>query len=223
MKTPKRLFKYLPSHFLERVLRRGDLLFRNLSYFRRIEEKGRGDLLEGLHMDYPDNPIKIETTDGRVKWEGRAAFLNRVKTDKLYVFCLSRELNPALYYEFGADACIEITDAPEFLRRCERVIATQVRFAESGLLHGPVLYYAPNQPLDADVTDVRIIPFCKHKSYSHQAEYRLAFATRGGLSLTRQIVNELSSFKEDVATGNDGRRHVTVGEIHDIARVHYRS
>ena len=174
-------------------------------------------------MDYPDNPIKIETTDSRVKWEGRAAFLNRVKTDKLYVFCLSQELNPALYAEFGADACIEITDAPEFLRRSERVIATQVRFAESGLLHGPVLYYAPNKPLDVDVTDVRIIPFCKHKSYSHQAEYRLAVATRGGLSLTRQIVNELYSFKEDVATGTDGNRHVTVGGIHDIARVHHRS
>lgn len=174
-------------------------------------------------MDYPDNPIKIETTDGRVKWEGRAAFLNRVKPDKLYVFCLSQELNPALYSEFEADVCIEIIDVPEFLRRCERVIATQVRFAESGLLHGPALYYALNQPLDADVTDVRIIPFCKHKSYSHQAEYRLAVATKGGLSLTRQIVNKLYSFEEDVATGTNGSRHVTIGEIHDIARVHHRS
>jgi hypothetical protein len=223
MQTPERLFKYLPSRFVERVLRRGDLLFRNLSYFRRIEENGRGDLLEGLHMDYPDNPIKIETTDGRVKWEGRAAFLNRVNSDKLYVFCLSRELSPALYGEFGADACIEITDAPEFLRRSERVIATQVRFAESGLLHGPVLYYVPNQPLDADVTDVRVIPFCKHESYRLQVEYRLAVATRGGLSLTRQIVNKLFSFEEDVAACTDGSRHVIVGAIHDIARVHCRS
>lgn len=222
MQTPERLFKYLPSRFVEQVLRRGNLLFRNLSYFRRIEEDSRGDLLEGLHMDYPDNPIKIETIDGRVKWEGKAAFLNRVKPDKLYVFCLSQELSPALYDEFGVDACIEITDTHEFLRRSERVIATQIRFAESGLLHGPVLYYEPNKPFCGDVTDVRTIPFCKHDNYKHQAEYRLAIATRGGLTLTRQIVNELYSFEEDVAAGTDGRRQLIIGAVHDIARVHHR-
>jgi hypothetical protein len=73
---PERLYKYLPLRFVESVVGRGDILFRNLAYFRKVEDRGRTDLLEGLHMDYPDNPITIDAAAGGRLWHGRAAFLN---------------------------------------------------------------------------------------------------------------------------------------------------
>jgi len=217
---PSRLYKYLPSAFVETLVDRGNLFFRNLSYFRKIEDKGRSDLLESLHMDRPDNPITLETPDGQVHWQGRAAFLNSINANRVFVFCLSEILSELLFQEFKADACVEIVDPGEFVRRCEATVHKQRRFSESGLLHGRVEYYAPNQPVRGDITNPRTIPFFKHQAYSHQSEYRFIVALKNGLQLTRSIVNDLFTFDEEIAAGIEASRHVFIGSIRDIVRVH---
>lgn len=217
---PEQLFKYLPSEFVKRLVDRGDLLFRNLSYFRKIEERGRGDLLEGLHMDYPDHDITLDTLDGRVHWKGRAAYLNSIDSDRLFVFCLSEELSPHLYSEFSADACVEISDTTEFLLRTSGRISSQPRFSESGLLHDRVEYYRPNKGVERNVKDPRCIPFFKHEAYAHQREYRLAVALRRGLRLTQSIVNQQFTFDEEVTAGREAERHVFIGSLKDIVRIH---
>lgn len=171
-------------------------------------------------MDRPDNDITIQAVDGSFTWKGPAAFLNSVKQDRLLIFCLSEVLSDDLYTEFGADACIEIINPEEFIRRCQRVVGSQQRFAESGLLHDRVEYYAPNAPAIRSVKDPRRIPFFKHQAYSRQREYRLAVALRGGLNLTQRIVNEQFTFDEELATGRSDHRHVFIGPIDDITRVH---
>jgi hypothetical protein len=210
----------LPSQFVPAVLKRGDLLFRNLSYFRQIEERGRRDLLEGLHRDYPDTPITIDFIGQDLRWEGRASFLNCVNADRLLVFCLSLELRQNLFAEFSCDACIQFNEPVEFVRRCAMAVGKQSRFAESGLLSGPVVYYAPNRNLDADIHDPKVVPFCKHELYSYQNEFRLAVALRGGLKLHQHIVNEEYSFEEEAQKGRPDHRHVFVGPLADIATVH---
>lgn len=220
MTLPTKLFKYLPREFVDTVRGRGDLLFRNLSYFRRIEEVGRNDLLEGLHMDRPDNDITIQAVDDGFTWKGPAAFLNSINQDRLLIFCLSEVLSEDLYSEFGADACIEFTEPEEFIRRCQRVVDRQSRFAESGLLHDRVEYYAPNAPAIRSVKDPRCIPFFKHQAYSPQREYRLAVALRGGLKLTQRIVSEKFTFDEELAAARPVHRHVFIGPIDDITQVH---
>ena len=220
--VPARLYKYLPSRFADNFVRRGDVLFRNLAYFRKVEDRGRNDLLEGLHMDHPDNPITIEAVDGRVRWQGNAAFLNSIDPQRLLIFCLSEIQDESLFEEFSADACVEIVDPPEFVRRCRVAVGRQFRFRDSGLLHGRTFYYAPNRPAPIDVTNPRQIAFCKHEAYSHQREYRLAVPLRGALKLTRRIVNELFSFDEEIAAGAPDERHVIIGSISDIATIHTR-
>ncbi len=222
MCTPTRLYKYLPSQFLNNFVRRGDLLFRNLSFFRQIEEIGRSDFLEGVHMDYPDNDMNIETNDGRVKWKGRAAFLNSINTDRVFVFCLSEVLLKDLFTEFDSDTCVEIIKPEEFLNKCHETISRQTRFSESGLLHKRVEYYAPNRPAKRNVKDTKCIPFFKHEEYSLQQEYRLAVALRGGLKLKQRIINKLFTFDEEVASGVPSHRHVFIGSIYDIVKVHYK-
>ena len=91
-----------------------------------------------------------------------------------------RQLAPALFAEFNADACVEILDVDEFLQRCNDTISRQTRFSESGLLHERVEYYAPNRKVERDISEARWLPFFKHGSYSHQEEYRLAAALKGG-------------------------------------------
>ena len=220
MATPTRLYKYMPSRFTKGFLERGDLLFRNLAYFRQIEEKGRCDLLEGLHMDYPDNEVTIETTDGRVRWRGRAAFLNSVNSNELFAFCLSEVLSTKLFTEFGADSCVEILDPTKFLQRCRETVARHPGLAESGLLHGRVEYYAPNKGVMMNVKDPRCIPFFKHEEYSHQCEYRLAAARPRGLHLTQTIVSPTFSFDDEIAAGRPEYEHLFIGSLKDIAKVH---
>ena len=171
-------------------------------------------------MDRPDNDITIEAVDGGLTWKGPAAFLNSINHNRLLIFCLSEVLSEDLYTEFGADACIELVDPEEFIRRCQEVVCTQPRFAESGLLHNRVEYYAPNAPAIRSVKDPRCIPFFKHQTYSRQREYRLAVALRGGLKMTQRIVNEQFTFDEELAAGRSDHRHVFIGPIEDITRVH---
>ena len=48
-----KLYKYLPLPYAERMLCRGEILFRSLSYFRDIENDGvRQDDLEGILFSY---------------------------------------------------------------------------------------------------------------------------------------------------------------------------
>lgn len=221
MATPTRLYKYMPSRFTKGFLERGDLLFRNLAYFRQIEEMGRSDLLEGLHMDYPDNEVTIETTDGRVRWRGHAAFLNSINSSELFAFCLSESLSTKLFTDFGADTCVEILDPSEFLQRCRVTIARHHDLTESRLLHGRVEYYAPNKGVRMNVKDPRCIPFFKHEKYSHQcSEYRLAAARPRGLHLTQKIVSSTFSFDDEIAAGRPEYEHLFIGSLKDIAKVH---
>ena len=220
MSTPMRLYKYLPQQFVKKFVDRGNLLFRNLSYFRKIEDKGRNDFLEGLHMDYPNNDMIIETTNGRTRWEGRAAFLNSINPDRVFVFCLSEILSNELFIEFNADTCVEIIETEEFISRCNETISRQQRFSESGLLHDRVEYYAPNKRTKRNVKDPLCIPFFKHKSYSHQREYRLSVSTHGGLNLKKRIVNKLFTFNDEVATGKSAHRNVVIGYIGDMVKIH---
>jgi hypothetical protein len=217
---PTRLYKYLPVQFADGFRRRGDLLFRNLAHFRKIEEKGRGDLLEGLHMDRPDNPITLTREDGRTfSYEG-AAMLNAIATERLFVFCLSTALRSSLFGEFNCDTCIEILDPGEFLRRCGQKMARQARWQEPGLLHGPVEYYAPNRPVLGDVKNPRCIPFFKHKSYGHQNEYRLAASLTRGFRMKTSIILTGHDLEAEARQRVSDHRVIRVGSLDDITLVH---
>jgi hypothetical protein len=118
---PGLLFKYLPAKFLADFLD-GCILFRNLAYFRQIEDKARGDLTEGMHIDKPDNPVTVEGMDGPVKSKGPFAFHNEVNQERVFAFCLSARLAPELLSEFGCDACVEIFDVPGVLARVRTAV-----------------------------------------------------------------------------------------------------
>lgn len=223
-KLPPRLYKYMPSQYVDAFLAKGTMQFRNLAHFRKCEEKGRRDLLEGLHMDHPDNPVTLQnlTRPEQSPWIGEAALLNSINPEKVFVFCLSHRFSSALFEEFPSDACVEIIDTKQFIHRVARRVGNLLSFRQYGLLHSPVHYYAPNKPTEVPVGDPLTIPFFKHMDYSHQDEYRLVLSLRGGLKLKTSVIHwKLHSFDDEVAAGVSADKSIDVGSLADISKVHY--
>lgn len=219
---PSRLFKYLPSRFVPAVVNQGVLLFRNLAHFRKIEDHGRRDFLESLHIDRPDTDVTLEDLQNGFKWSGRAAFLNGVISERVLVFCLSTELSEDLFDKFGADACIEITNPREFLARAEHRTRGQRRFPY-GLMHGPVAYYQPNQAPPANVKNPEEIPFLKHHDYSKEHEYRLVLPLQKALRLQERIILPRFDLEVEVMHAQSNKRSLSIGSLTDITKVHLRT
>jgi hypothetical protein len=186
--APERLFKYMPYRFVDGFIRCGWTLFRNLSYFRSLEgDRVRGDLYEGSHIDRPGNiSITIARTGRTVT--GDFAFVNAIRREHIFVFCLSTKHDPELYRAFEADACVEITDPTQWLQECQRASAAISWPGSTSFSHGAVDYYKQAAPARGNIKDPRQLSFFKPESYSAQAEYRVVVADPLGLQLKERIV-----------------------------------
>lgn len=219
---PKALYKYLPSRYVSNVLENGELLFWNLSYFKQHECEKRGDPLEGHHRDNPDNDIVIDNLSTGSKIKGDFSFLNSTNSDLIYVFCLSQSLCNDLFEEFESNACIEIIDVKEFIRRVRVAVKRLVSVHKTGLLNAPVSYYVANKPAEFNVKDPKKLVFAKDDVFSNQDEYRLVFGTRKAFDLEQSIViNGAYNFREEAMKGVVKEKMIKIGKITDIANVKY--
>lgn len=218
---PTKLYKYLPSRYLDSVMR-GELLFRNLSFFKKLECDKRGDPLEAHHRDNPDNDIEIEIVRSGKKVVGDFSFLNSTDSDSIFVFCLSERYDHALYEEFGCDCCIEVSDVGELIRRTRFAVKRLISIHKTGLLFGPINYYMPNRPVELNVKEPKELVFAKEQVYSDQSEYRLVFGTKKAFSLTQSIIiNNGYDFRGEAMKGNSKQKTLRIGSIQDITSVRY--
>lgn len=222
------LYKYLPSQHAEAFLR-GEILFRNLSYFKKSECKGRGDAMEGIHRDRPEGGVTIEnlSTGGLVY--GDFTLLNEIDSDLVFVFCTSRIFDQALFREFKeADCCIEINKPDEFAKRIQRKVMSLVSTNKSiGLLRGPALYYDPGKKPEFDIKSPDNIAFAKDEFYEYQEEFRFAYG-KGKQSFRidqskKIVISKLYDFQEEAKSGKEAEKRLMIGSIKDIARVHPES
>jgi hypothetical protein len=209
--------------FSDAFIKKGDLLFRNLTYFRQHEGNKRGDPLEGFHRDNPDNDVILsDPKTGKVLAKGDFSFLNSTNTDLINVFCLSTRYGADLYKEFECDCCIEIMDSKEFIRRAYIAVKSLVSSHKSGLLYRDVTYYKDNAPAGFDVKQPKNLAFAKGVHYKHQDEFRLAFGTRKAFSLKQQIIiNTGYDFMEGAQKGTPKEKHLLIGNLDGIVKVHY--
>jgi hypothetical protein len=186
---PSRLYKYLPARYVDDFVRRGRVLFRNLTYFRRYDtDASRGDLFEGRHVDRPGGGVKITNVGTGRTIEGDFASINSIQTDRVFVFCMSTRLDPDLYEAFEADACVEITSPAQFVKDCRRAIKKLPALCGVRLFHREVEYYKEAEAALGNVKDPTTIPFFKPARYGGQAEYRLMLANPVSTELTQRIV-----------------------------------
>jgi hypothetical protein len=217
---PKKLYKYLPSKYLASTIQ-GEILFRNFTYFKQQEGKTRGDYLEAIHRDNPDNDITITRMKDGVPRNYDASFLNSTNSDLIFMFCTSLEFSPNLFEEFGCDACIEIIDPVEFCRRIRVVVKQKYSTHKTGLLSGEINYYQPNKPVGHNIKGATVLPFLKDEIYSEQSEFRFVFGTRKAFKLKQQIIlNKGYDFKTEAMKGNAKSKIIRIGSIEDIVIVH---
>jgi len=212
------LYKYLRGRFADAFIRRGEVLFRSLSYFRAVEHAARGDEIEGVHVDAPDNDVTIETNTG-LRIVGPHRFLNSIDQDRTYAFCCSTEFSASLFDEFDADACIAILDPATFFLRCATAARHPLPLDPPGLIHRKVAYFTPNRESPLNVKDPRSIPFLKHEDFAYQKEYRAVFARRRGFTLTQRIVKPAFTFAEEIQMARPTKRLLRLGSLHRIVEV----
>jgi len=114
------LYKYLPSHHLGNFLKNGEILFRNLTYFKEYEDaKKRGDKKEGGIYNNPTDGFEIKNITQNTEFKANHT-INCINSDDVFVFCLSKNHDKKLYKEFESDCCVEITNVHEFTKKLGR-------------------------------------------------------------------------------------------------------
>ena len=90
------------------------------------------------------------------------------KTD-YWLYCVTTAVDPRMFVDFEAEACVVITDPYRFQVALDRAIAPHTH--PSQFQKGKVAYVDPLLP---KTTDIRV-PMSKHFRYAYQHEYRFAW------------------------------------------------
>ena len=213
------LYKYLPSKFSHAFLNRGEILFRNLTYFRQLEGKVRGDAYEGIHNDYPGTDVTLKNLTQGFSSVGKFSFLSSTNSDFVFAFCLSRRLNKELMDEFNCDVCIEIFEPEEFIKRLRFALIRLISVHKTGLLAQPVHYYNPSSLVLFDIKDPTQLVFAKNDFYAKQDEFRLSFGTRQAFKLIEQVAFPNHNPYDEAIKGVCKEKLIRIGQVNDIARL----
>jgi hypothetical protein len=225
---PRRLFKYLPEQYVSDVLN-GDILFRNLVYFKRIEHDPRINVYEGLHSSETDSDYDLITyKKGVFPLEQDSVYKGRwpiqyvlTNPDKIFCFCVSARMDVELA-KFGG-SCIEIHEPDELRRRIERRLKrlSQLhQFETPVLLSGPVTYYHAKGaiPDGVDRDNPRHLPFVKREQYASEEEVRFVFAKKNGYKLQTRLISLNYNYNDDIKDKKNDQMLIRLGSIRDITR-----
>jgi hypothetical protein len=213
------LYKYLPARFARSFVERGEVLFRSLSYFRKVEHAARGDEIEGIQLDAPDNDVTLQNLTRGFSVKGRFRMLSELDQERVMAFCCSQELSAELFDAFGCDSCVVIRDPEAFFLRCAGAARRPLKIESPGLLHRAVAYYAPNKESPQPVRDPHSIPFMKVEGFAHQKEYRAVYAKPGGFAVRSRIVQPQFTFAEEIERAGTYERLLRLGSQKDIAEI----
>lgn len=217
-----RLFKYLPSCYLDSFVGNGEVLFRSLSYYSNYEEtQVRGDLNEGRRVFKPVGGLELTSTITGKTSHLQGAFESVVRDREIFVFCMSKSFSPDLAREFKSDICVEITEPAYLIAQIRAALRLRKWVKRGRLLHGSVGYYSPEaEPLVEWAVPERMV-MRKTADYANQAEYRFAFARGNAL----QVENVMTQIK----IGEDVIRHalddhpeyiLKLGSLKRLCKVH---
>ena len=202
------LFRYFDDRRWADAFLAGELYFRQLAYFRAYEDGlVRGDRNEGVSVFAPAGGLVVTNqTRGTSFTMPGHRLESAVHKDEIWVYCLSRARTAALAAEFGAVACVEIQDVPEFCRRVRAALPAGAEFAGRR-----VDYYRATDAGNPRWALPDQIATAKLDTYARQAEFRLVFSTTGALG-----VGLLPGPRRQ----SDHRRCVAVaaGVVRDLAR-----
>ena len=214
---------------MDSFLQEGDILFRNLPYFKKVEDGDvRGDILEGTHRDTGKNGdggvMKLKSGE-RIKCD---YFDNSIETDeKTFIFCLSKIYNEKLYEEFECDACVKIKNTKEFIDLCIRKLLI-TKGKQSKLYFNHVKYYGSHEDVSEYIKEPSMIPLLKREKYSYQEEFRLYYAIDDVFKIKKSITIKNSNpfnlppDKTPKPEPTELKKIIPLGNIRPITEVIYK-
>lgn len=96
-----RLFRYLSLEYAEAFVKKGEMLFRALSYFRDYEDDGvRADEYEGTLVHLPKEGLKARLVATGAEVLINYTFESSAREDEIFVYCMSTECSSLLASRF---------------------------------------------------------------------------------------------------------------------------
>ena len=216
------LYKYLPAQFAEGFVRRGEVLFRSLSYFRDYEDaQVRGDQFEGTKLYRPPHGLEITIAETQQKVVLPHSFESSANEDDIFVYCLSTVLSADLAAQFQASACVEILRPSVFIAGVRGALNRRPSIKDKTLVHGEVKYYAEHQPPIVDWALPDRIAMSKLSDCSHQKEYRVAFAVNGAFAVENTRLRLVSSSeRRPLRAASHPQLLLKLGKLSKICKIH---
>jgi hypothetical protein len=220
------LFRYFSQAEFADAFLGGELLFRSLSYYRDYEDKGvRGDKDEGTSVYRPSGGLVVNNlTQGTTFTLEGSAFEASARTHEIFVYCLSKSFNQALWNDFGAKVCIQICDIAAFCRRISQALpegATCPGSAGRQRIGQHVEYYDPAEGGGPRWAQPDKIATAKSRDYSGQDEFRLAFGFNNAFGFEQAAYRIAGGNAERAANPSQHRNHLIQAQsLKDICRVH---
>lgn len=173
--SEKVIVKYGKSEHMGALIARGQLRIQPASYFAAHDHNGaiRDDelnlavsvvLAREEVLALVVNPQDVAENSGDQTFK-----VNYHSKSDYWLYCVTRSLEPRLFVDFGADACVIIKDRVAFAERLQRVAA--LKLDANTALSGEAMYVDPHQPSTAKIP----LPLAKHFRYSYQQEVRFAW------------------------------------------------
>jgi hypothetical protein len=174
------VYRYLDAAYVDAFFDDGSLRLTSFASCRKHEDEQRLDLEEGT--------LRLVLTDPRT---GAPATVHELEfTGTAYLLCTTMWHNERLMQDFGCGSFVRIHDAAEFGRRVSRHVPgfrsggegpcmyQHLRLVEAGLPEpnagqGGRSSRSQREAVQALIQQYTL--FLKHKSFSHQAEYRLVW------------------------------------------------
>lgn len=170
------LLRHGSPQFMTALHERGQIRVRNASYYKTPDHNGavRDDELR-LHVSLAvdrESMFKVvkNPEDMPADYQGQRLDFRFDHRRDFWVYCLTSSLEPRLFVDFDATACVVIKDPPEFTRRLRAAGATY--FPGSDGKDGPVNYVDPLLPKTARL----FVPMSKHFRYEYQREHRFIWS-----------------------------------------------
>ena len=195
----------------------GHLYFRPLSYFRVLEDGLiRGDHFEGVSVYAPEGVLVVTNQSRGTTFTLHGHRLeSTVRHDEIWIYCLSRVRSEVLAAEFGAVACVEILDIPEFCRRVRAALPEGARF-----IGRRVAYYRVTDAGNPRWAQPDQIATSKLDVYARQAEFRLVFSSTDALGFENVTLRLIEGAGEIPPPPKQVGQVLHVGSLADICQVH---
>lgn len=109
-----------------------------------------------------------------------------------WLYCLTKSVEPRLFVDFDATACVIIKNISTFAERLERAAKSKLR--EAALESGMAMYVDPHRPDSANID----VPMSKHFRYSYQKEFRFIWHPASSSANLEHVMLEMGPL-DDIA------------------------